>query len=325
MPGVIALVKDGGRTVRLVSGVARVSPREAMSPTDRFRVGSITKSFVATVLLQLVGEGRLRLDDSLERWLPRLVPNGRSITVHELLQHTSGIYDYVNDSVFRTAVLANPLRVWTPVQLVKVAVSHRPLFRPGRRWSYSNTNYILAGLVIQAVAHRSVADQLRDRIFRPLGLHGTSFPAGPAISGPHVDGYLFYGSPLARDTSHVSPSAAWAAGAIISTVDDVATFYRALLGGRLLRPAQLSEMESTVSTGDGDGDGYGLGLLKLRTDCGRMLGHDGDFPGYASEAFTSPNRQRQLILFMNSDQSGKRINNALTQTLNTGLCGHPLS
>jgi D-alanyl-D-alanine carboxypeptidase len=294
-----------------------------MAPVDRFRVGSITKSFIATVLLQLVQEGKLTLGDSLEHWLPGLVPNGRSITIRELLQHTSGLYDYVDNPAFRTAVLANPLRVWTPGRLVKIAVSHRPLFTPGRRWSYSNTNYILAGLVIQAVTHRSVADELRDRIFRPLDLHQTSFPTGSTISGPHAHGYVFYGTPLVRDTSHVSPSAAWAAGAIISTVTDVATFYRALLGGRLLHAALLSEMERAVVTGDGDG--YGLGLLEIHTSCGRMFGHDGDFPGYATAAFTSPNAQRQLILFMNSDQSTRTINKALSQALNAGLCGHPLS
>jgi D-alanyl-D-alanine carboxypeptidase len=294
-----------------------------MRPVDRFRVGSITKSFVATVLLQLVGERKLKLDDPLNRWLPGLVATGSSITVRELLQHTSGLYDYANDVAFRTAVLANPLRVWTPRQLVRIAVSHQPSFRPGRRWSYSNTNYILAGLVIQAVTHHTVAAELRDRIFRPLGLRQTSFATGPTISGPHAHGYLFYGTPLVRDTAHVSPTGAWAAGAIVSTVTDVATFYDALLGGRLLRPALLSEMETTVRAGDGDG--YGLGLLALRTACGRMFGHDGDFPGYATEAFTSPNRQRQLILFINSDQSTSRINKAITEALNTALCGHPLS
>ncbi len=294
-----------------------------MAPADRFRVGSITKSFVATVLLQLVGERKLALADSLERWLPGLVPNGRSITVRELLQHTSGLSDYVDDSAFRTAVLTNPLRVWTPGQLVKIAISHRPVFAPGRRWSYSNTNFILVGLVIQAVTHRAVAFELRDRIFRPLGLRQTSFPTGPTISGPHAHGYLFYGTPLVRDTAHVSPSGAWAAGAIVSTVDDVSTFYDALLGGRLLRPALLSEMEKFVMTSDGNG--YGLGLLSLRTACGRMFGHDGDFPGYATEAFTSPNGRRQLILFMNSDQSTNRINKGIAEALNTTLCGHPLS
>ncbi len=257
-----------------------------MLPADRFRVGSITKSFIATVMLQLVGGGKLKLDDSLDRWLPGLVPDGRSITVRELLQHTSGLYDYVDDSAFRTAVLANPLRVWTPRQLVKIANSHQPLFRPGRRWSYSNTNYILAGLVIQAVTHHTVAAELRERIFHPLALHQTSFPTGPTIKGLHAHGYLFYGTPLVRDTAHVSPTGAWAAGAIVSTVNDVAAFYDALLGGRLLRPALLAEMERTVRTSDGDG--YGLGLLALRTACGRVFGHDGDFPGYETEAFTSP-------------------------------------
>lgn len=151
----------------------------------------------------------------------------------------------------------------------------------------------------------------------------TSFPSWPTISGPHAHGYLFYGTPLVRDTAHVSPTGAWAAGAIVSTVTDVAAFYRALLGGRLLRPGLLAEMEKTVRTGDGDG--YGLGLVALRTACGRMLGHYGDFPGYATDAFTSANGQRQVILFINSDQSTTRINNAITKTLNTALCGRPFS
>ena len=240
-----------------------------------------------------------------------------------MLQHTSGLYDYVNDSAFRTAVLANPLRVWTPRQLVRIAVSHPPLFRPDRRWSYSNTNYILAGLVIQAVTHHTVATELMARIIRPLALHQTSFPTGPTINGPHAHGYLFYGTPLVRDTAHVSPTGAGAAGAIVSTVNDVGAFYNALLGGRLLRPALLAEMENTVTTPDGDG--YGLGLLELHLACGRVFGHDGDFPGYATEAFTSPNRQRQLILFINADRSTTAINKAITKTLNTGLCGHPFS
>jgi D-alanyl-D-alanine carboxypeptidase len=177
--------------------------------------------------------------------------------------------------------------------------------------------------LVQAVTHHTVAAELRDRVFRPLALHQTSFPTGPTISGLHAHGYLFYGTPLVRDTAHVSPTGAWAAGAIISTVNDVAAFYNALLGGRLLRPALLAEMENTFRTEDGNG--YGLGLLELRTACGRMFGHDGDFPGYATEAFASPSRQRQLILFINSDQSTRRVNTAITDALNTALCGHPFS
>jgi D-alanyl-D-alanine carboxypeptidase len=292
-----------------------------MAVGDRFRIGSVTKSFVATVLLQLVNEGRLRLNDSVDRWLPGLIPGGGAFTIRQLLQHTSGIYDYTHDSALRTAVLSDPLRVWTPRELVRIATSHRPLFRPGARWAYSNTNYIIAGLVIEAVTHRSVANEVRDRIFLPLRMRATSFPDGPEIVGPHADGYLFYGSPLVRDTGHVSPSAAWAAGAITSTVDDVATFYRNLFAGRLLPSPLLTEMETTINTGNGDG--YGLGLLELRTPCGRMLGHDGDFPGYATEAFSTPDGRRQLILLLNSDQFGSEINHALNNTLTTGLCGHP--
>src|SRR4051794_32836862 len=148
-PGAIALVRDGDESVGLASGYRDLEQKEPMRPTDRFRVGSVTKTFVATAALELVGEGKLGLDDTVERWLPGLVPNGPKITVRELLNHTSGIFDFTNDRGFIARVLWKPAEAWTPRQLIRTGTAHRPLFAPGATWSYSNTGYILLGLIVE--------------------------------------------------------------------------------------------------------------------------------------------------------------------------------
>jgi D-alanyl-D-alanine carboxypeptidase len=179
----------------------------------------VTKSFVATVALQLVGEHKLGLDDHLERWLPRLVPNGDDITVHQLLNHTSGLYDYSDD-------LPEPPRSFRPQALIAIANRHKPLFSPGTRFSYSNTNYILAGLLIERVTGQRLAAQLRQRIFQPLGLRDTELPSTqPTIAGPHAHGYAppdptwraTDGSATLVDVTEMDPSWAWAAGAMVSS------------------------------------------------------------------------------------------------------------
>jgi len=150
VPGVIALQRQGGQQRHAASGVADLETQEPIRATNRFRIGSITKSFVSTVVLQLADERRLTLDDTVERWLPGVVPNGGAITVRQLLNHTSGLYSYT-DLPFYLQLLREPLRTWQPLQLVQLAVAHPPLFAPGTSWSYSNTNYILLGLIIAAV------------------------------------------------------------------------------------------------------------------------------------------------------------------------------
>ena len=251
VPGVVVLVRRDGRTLRLASGEADLARKTPMRTSDRFRIGSITKTFVATVVLQLVGEGELSLDDTVERWLPGLVPNGERITVRQLLGHRSGLFDYLDDPrVLRPYLHGDFGYVWTPRRLVAISASHPPLFPPGTGFSYSNTNYVLLGLVVEAATRRPIGLEL-DRLFGRLGLRATSFDTSPRIRGPHAHGYLVDGS--WSDVSVLSPSPAWAAGAIVSTADDVASFYRALLGGHLLPPDLLRTMETTE-------DGHGLGL-----------------------------------------------------------------
>jgi D-alanyl-D-alanine carboxypeptidase len=308
VPGAIALERQGAREWHAASGVADLKTKEPIDAIDRFRIGSITKGVVSTVVLQLVAERRLTLDDSVEQWLPGVVPNGGAITVRQLMNHTSGLYNYT-DPPFYLQILRNPLKTWQPLELVQRAVAQPPLFAPGTSWSYSNTNYILLGLIVAAVDEvaaplqmASPAFEVYRRIVVPLRLWHTSFPlTNPDILGPHAHGYVIdpppeLGLPAILDTTRFNPSWAWTAGAIISSLADVADFHRALFTGRLLRPDEQRELQTTIPAGSGVD--YGLGVLKLETPCGPAWGHDGGTPSHASISLTSPDASRQAVVML---------------------------
>jgi D-alanyl-D-alanine carboxypeptidase len=325
VPGVVVLARNGDQTVRLSRGYANLATKTVLRPAHRFRIGSLTKSYVATVVLQLAGEGKLTLDDSVERWLPGLVPNGGNITVRQLLGHQSGLYDYIADPrVLKPYLNGNASYYWAPRSLVKLAVSHPPLFAPGTGVSYSSTGYVLLGLIVQAAAGDSLATELSRRIFEPLGLHATTFPTTGRIAGPHAHGYLVVPKKPLQDVTAISPSYYWAAGNIVSTADDIARFYQALLGGRLLDPSLLSTMETTAA--DPRGNLWGLGLGTGQSPCGEFWGHDGAVPGYNSIAYNSKDGTKQLVVLVNSvtfsDTVGsKRAQQAFGRLVNTGYCG----
>jgi D-alanyl-D-alanine carboxypeptidase len=302
-PGVVGLVRIGGRTWQGASGLGDRGANRPARPGDRFRIGSVTKSFVATLVLQLVGEGRLSLDDNLERWLPGLVPGGEKITVRQLLNHTSGLYNYTDDP-------PEPPRRFRPQELVAIAAGHKPLFAPGTEFSYSNTNYILAGLVVERVTGWRLANQLEQRILQPLGLDDTELPTTQReVAGPHVRGYappdedwrVSDGPARLVDVTEMDTSWAWAAGAMVSTTADLARFYQALLGGQLLTPKLLKQMRTTVDASRvGHGTRYGLGLEVLRLGCGvELWGHGGSLEGYGTTAFSTPDADRQLVMAIN--------------------------
>ncbi|MEA2468580.1 MAG: D-alanyl-D-alanine carboxypeptidase [Thermoleophilaceae bacterium] len=306
-PGAVALVRVHGRTTRIAAGYADTRTKRRMRASDRFRVGSVTKTFVATVILQLAGEGRLSLDDSVEHWLPGEVPNGGAITVHQLLSMTSGIFDYLNDgddTVLRREI-ADPNTRFTPNELVAIATSHAPRFAPGTSWSYSNTGYILLGQIAENAAGRPIADLLRDRIFTPAGLRATSFETGPRIAGTHAHGYDALTGKTLRDVSVLDQSWAWTAGAIVSNADDIARFYRALLKGRLLRPDLLTAMETTVPMGAPAPRGftYGAGISTVPMPCGLAWGHNGSTPGYLTSVLNSRGGRRQVVLMINGGET----------------------
>lgn len=309
-PGAILYVRNGTRATRLASGLAVVAGNVRARPTDRFRIGSVTKTFVSTAVLQLVEEGKVALDDTVEQLLPGKLRGGSGITVRQLLQQMSGLHDYLAAPKIFKPYLAGRLGfVWTPQRLLAVANAQGRDFDPGARWEYSNTNYLVLGLIVEAVTGNSLATELQRRVFDRAGLRSTTFDVRPTIAGRHMHGYY----PLAKrltDLSVLSPTAAWAAGAITSTAEDVARFYRALLQGRLLRHDLLLEMQKTVPMGQ-PGESYGLGLWRTSTmrlsntpfPCGPAWGHNGDWIGYQTNAFSSKDGKRQFVLFINRDEA----------------------
>ncbi|UOB08285.1 beta-lactamase family protein [Streptomyces sp. HP-A2021] len=289
-PGALAEVRDRHRSTVLTSGVADVESRAPVHRDSRFRIGSMTKTFTATMMLQLVGERRVDLDAPVERYLPGVVRghgnDGRRITVRQMLQHTSGLPDLLS-YLKPQDVIQDPMAHHDPRDLVKLALAHPPTFKPGTGWKYSNTGYVLAGMIIEKVTGRSYGEELQRRIVEPLRLRGTSFPGDdPAIPGPHARGYVQPGpdAPL-LDITAINPTVGGTAGGIISSGADVNRFMGALLGGKLLPPAQLEEMMTTRPTGSSDGRAYGLGLeSKPLPGGGLYWGHTGDFLGYETAA-----------------------------------------
>ncbi|MFK8844111.1 serine hydrolase domain-containing protein [Streptomyces sp. Ac-502] len=315
-PGAVAYVRRGERQSRLAAGLADTARGERARPDQRFRIASNTKAFVSTVLLQLEGEGRLSLGDSVERWLPGVVQgngnDGAAVTIRQLLNHTSGIYDPTTEPEFFAPYLKDHDwgHVHTPREVIARSVRHAPYFAPGTGWKYSNTNYLLAGLVIEAVTHRGAPAEIQRRILAPLGLRHTSFPlTDPDIHGPHLHGYDLKG----RDLTRFSPSYDWTAGAMISTADDLARFHRALFSGTLLRPAQQRELQTTVRFPDAPA--YGLGVQRMDVSCGTepdansvtAWETDGGGPGYFSIALTTADGARQLVLAANIYDLGAEL------------------
>ncbi|MFE7194694.1 serine hydrolase domain-containing protein [Kitasatospora sp. NPDC057541] len=304
-------VSESGRTLwRGAAGTGDLTTGEPASARDRFRIGSATKTFVATVVLQLVAEHRIGLDDPVEKHLPGVVHNGAAISLRQLLNHTGGIFNYTSDPAFayedeasfRTWLSTDRWKSWTPAELVAVAESHPAYFPPGQDWHYSNTDYILLGMLIEQTTGRSWQQEVDRRIIRPLGLRETTMPENdPTVPGRHTHGYA--GLPDGPvDITLFNPSIAGPSGAGISTTADLATFMAALLGGRLLGPAELAEMKRT--TGLGLGADYGLGLERTPTPCGDFWGHRGDSIGYSSVMLSDDTGKRQVVLSRNPYDSG---------------------
>jgi len=301
-PGAIVVVRTPAGLRAAAAGAARLRPRRPMRVSDRFRIASVTKSFVAAAVLQLVGEGRLGLEDTVERRFPGLLPNGSSITIRELLNHSSGLFDYDEDRAWIKARFASPARVWTPRQLVRIATKHQPHFPPGSSWRYSNTNYVVLGLVVERLTGRPLGDVLRMRLFRPLRLGATTYPIRTALTGAYAHGYLVASPPLPQprgtliDTSSALSPSAWGAGQLVSNARDVTSFYAALLGGRVVGPALLRELKTTVHGYD-----YGLGIYSRPTRCGSVWGHNGDIPGWRNVVFASADGTSVVQVMVNVD------------------------
>lgn len=331
MPGVVAEIRDGRRTRRLAAGTADVVTGAAARPNMRHRAGSITKTFVAATVLQLVAERKVRLDAPIGRYLPGVAAGSvaRTVTVRMLLNHTSGIGNYTDVLLASPeSIVANAEAVHRPRELARIGLDLPPTGAPGAAWSYSNTNYILLGLLVERVTGRSVEKEVGRRILKPLGLRDTYFQgAEPLLHGPHMGAYAPWQGGL-YDFSAYNGTWAWAAGAMVSTGADLDRFYRALLTGKVLRPAQLAAMQQTVAQDPRypDAAGYGLGLYVVQLPCGRFWGHDGGTIGHLIISWHSPDGRRQVTLSENMRFYGvpgqpHPIDEARAGFLLTALCG----
>jgi len=325
VPGAVVLARDGGRTIALAGGFGDVKQQTATKATDRFRVGSITKTFVATLVLRLVADGKLALDDTVEQRLPGVVANGGSITVRQLLNMTSGLFDYLNDgdSTVTDRLLAGDLtHRWSPLSLLAISNAHEPRFAPGARWSYCSTCYVLLGLIVEKATGHPLGSELRRRVFAPAGLSSTSFDTEPRIAGPHAHGYERLSKRL-TDVSVLSPSYGWAAGAVVSNAPDLARFYRALLGGKLLRPELLRAMEAPVANGKSAVAPYGLGLIRMSLGCGTVFGHAGSIAGYEAYAYNNKDGRRQAVVLVSLGEfsQSRKSAEAIQHLLATTYCG----
>jgi D-alanyl-D-alanine carboxypeptidase len=354
VPGVIVRVDDGsGRVIRIARQAAWTRADHELTPDDEFRVGSNTKTMVATLILQEVAAGRLHLGDTIAKWLPAAIPNGHTITLRMLLNHTSGLADYLTDPAALAAVLGQDTRKWTPPELLAAGVGQDPLFAPGRGWSYSNTNYIALGLVLEKVTRTSLESLIDTRFAEPLHLRHTYLDTDESDRSPRLAhayepdaehlapllpeglpaGTAFAGTPRGDhvDTTWNNQSWSWAAGGVVSTAADWARFDAALLSGKLLPPKQMNQMRDTVDEHSEapNAERYGLGLMKVKTVCGTVWGHTGGDPGYSSVNYADSTGRRSVqvlttTLFGLHEAKAKAADQTLTDAAICTMLGRPV-
>ncbi|MDL4772435.1 serine hydrolase domain-containing protein [Actinomadura xylanilytica] len=290
-------IQRDGREQAAGAGVGDLASGRRADPSGHFRIGSVTKTFVATVLLQLTDEKRLGLDDPVERHLPGVVPDGGHITVRQLLDHTSGLHDYMSEPGYSTNRWrgADRFRSYTSAQLLKVAFAKPPNFPPGTQWRYSNTNYVVLGQLIEKITGRPYGQEVQRRILGPLHLTRTSVPGDrPGLPAPYAHGYKTLPTGRTVDATRMNPSLDGPAGEMISTAADLDRFFDALLSGRLTSAPALAAMRTTTPTGAGFD--YGLGLQRYTLPCGAsMWGHSGELIGYMTFAFRSDDGRRMTL------------------------------
>ncbi|WP_406063579.1 beta-lactamase family protein [Streptomyces sp. NBC_01077] len=297
IPGVVVglWMPGKGRYVR-ATGVADKVTREPMF-TDTFaRIGSETKTFTVTALLELVDDRRIGLDDPISKYVHG-VPNGRRITLRHLAEMRSGLFPYTSDADFVHDLLSDPQRPFTPREVLAYGFKHKNTFKPGTQFQYSNTNLVLLGLVVEKVSGRRLADFIDRRVLRPSHLRHTLFPQGAEFPEPHARGYTDQTlDNTTADATDWNPSWAWAAGAMISNLHDLRHWAKVVATGELLSPETQAQRLKTLPTGF-PGTNYGLGILNTNG----WIGHNGSIPGYETVTVYLPAQKATLVLILNTD------------------------
>lgn len=338
VPGAVVLVRTPDSIWVDAFGTRQLGVDDPVSVNDHFRIGSNTKTMTGTVMLQLVDEGLISLDDPVSKYRPD-VPNGDDITIEQLLDMRSGLFNYSELESFNDILDNDPARVWDPEELVALGLAEPVYFAPGEGFHYSNTNTVLAGLIIEQLTGNELRDEFQQRIFVPLGLDQTSFPAieDASLPTPYPHGYLYgtnvqteqdpalpaeeqaaasAGTLLPTDVTNTNPSWGWAAGAGISTAVDLANYVEALIDGGLLSPETQQMRLDSIQPSDPSNPtsaGYGIALAQF----GPMLGHDGSLPGYQSFMGHDPNSDTTLIVLTNLQAApgGEQVANEIARAL----------
>jgi D-alanyl-D-alanine carboxypeptidase len=325
-PGAIATMYRDGRLTVLRAGRSDAKRRGAPKPSDHMRIASIAKAFNGAVALHLVDEGRLGLDDTIGQRLSGMPAAWSGVTVRQMLNHTSGLPDYTQSKGFAEQAKKNPCGFVSPQRIIGWVRGEPLEFAPGSDYEYSNTDNIVVGLIVEAVTGRSYAQNLDQIVFRPAGLTQTSFPTKPALPKPFIHGYVVeVGEPPADVSTFLSPSGAWASGAIVSTPRDLNAFIRDDLGLGFFSRAQQEEQMRFVPGGKSSPPGpgqnsAGLALFRYTTKCGTVYGHTGNFPGYVQFAAATADGSRAVTTSLNIPAPTGKLLAQLRQVQETAVC-----
>ncbi|MFD9333629.1 serine hydrolase domain-containing protein [Streptomyces sp. NPDC060028] len=300
VPGVLVSLSAPGKGEYVRAfGTADKATGRPMATDLNMRIGSETKTFTVTALLELVDQGKVGLDDPIGKYVDG-VPNGDRITLRELAGMRSGLFNYSADEGFFKALTADPRRPFTPQELLAFSFKHPVQFEPGAKFEYCNTNLILLGLVVEKASGEKLADYINHNVVEPAGLRHTLFPTGAEFPSPHAQGYTQQtASGKTEDAADWDPSWGWAAGAMISDLRDMRKWAEVLATGTLLTPATQAQRLKVTPAGDLPDTGYGLGIFNVEG----WIGHNGSLPGYQSLTVYLPGPKATLVVLLNTDVS----------------------
>ncbi len=301
----VGFILPDGRTASVSSGVSDLQTKTLLKPTDKMPAGSIGKTFVAAATLQLVQEGKLNLDEKIERLLGRekwfaQLPNAKDITLRMLLNHTSGVPNHVDDKNFLKALFKNSEKDIRYEELIAYILNKKPLFSAGNGFSYADTNYILIGMIVEKATGKTLYDEITERILMPLKLSQT-VPSNKNLLPQMANGYFQNKPIIVNGKFAVNPQWEWAGGGFASTPENLARWAQALYAGDVLWKNFLEEMLKGVKTNEGTE--YGLGVEIARGKFGKSYGHDGEFPGYLSDMRYFPQQKIAVAVQVNSDEN----------------------
>lgn len=322
----LGVVLANGDSFGLAVGVSDRETKKTLLPTDRMLAGSVGKTFAAATALQLIKEGRIRLDDKIEKYLGRepwfaRLPNAKQITVRQLMNHTSGLVRYEFKEQFTKDLTANPAKVWKPAELVAYLLDEKPPFAAGEGWDYSDTNYIVLGMIIEKVTGKKFYDEANRRLIRPLKLTDTIPQDGPRLKGV-VQGYAGPNNPFGGSDAMIvngkfviNPQFEWTGGGYASTAHDLARWARMIYEGKAFSPELLPDvLEGVPAPMLGRETKYGLGVIIRKTTMGTSYGHSGFFPGYMTDMMYFPEYKVAIAVQVNTSV-GRSLGKPLSRVL----------